>query len=244
MLTASEELQFERAARLRDRITSVHKAAETQQMVSERAEDFDVVGLAEDPLEASVQIFRVRRGRVVGHRGFVAEKVEDLSGPEFMSLVVAQVYGAEGAEVPRRVLVPELPADPDVLESWLRGVREGPVEIAVPQRGAEARAARDRHPLRGRGPGASPIAASLRPQRALQGADRAAGRTGVARGAFADRVLRHEPPAGHRLRRIHGRASRTGYPNGPTTAASRSSPCRAMTTMQQWKRCSRAASPR
>ena len=58
---------------------------ETQQMVSDRAEDFDVVGLAEDPLEAAVQIFRVRRGRVVGHRGFVAEKVEDLSGPEFMS---------------------------------------------------------------------------------------------------------------------------------------------------------------
>ena len=81
MLAASDELQFERAARLRDRIAAVHKAAETQQMVSDRAEDFDVVGLAEDPLEASVQIFRVRRGRVVGHRGFVAEKVEDLSGP-------------------------------------------------------------------------------------------------------------------------------------------------------------------
>ncbi len=96
MLAASDELQFERAARLRDRITAVHKAAETQQMVSDRAEDFDVVGLAEDPLEASVQIFRVRRGRVVGHRGFVAEKVEDLSGPEFMSLVVSQVYGADG----------------------------------------------------------------------------------------------------------------------------------------------------
>ena len=111
MLSASEDLQFERAARLRDRIIAVHKAAESQQMVSDRAEDFDVVGLAEDPLEASVQIFLVRRGRVVGHRGFVAEKVEDLSGPEFMAQVVAQVYGAEGADVPRRLLVPEEPAD-------------------------------------------------------------------------------------------------------------------------------------
>jgi excinuclease ABC subunit C len=137
MLAASDELQFERAARLRDRITAVHKAAETQQMVSDRAEDFDVVGVAEDPLEASVQIFRVRRGRVVGHRGFVAEKVEDLSGPEFMSLIVAQVYGADGAEVPRRVLLPEEPADRDILESWLRTEREGPVDIAVPQRGAK-----------------------------------------------------------------------------------------------------------
>ncbi len=137
MLAASDALQFERAARLRDRITAVHKAADTQQMVSDRPEDFDVVGLAEDPLEASVQIFRVRRGRVVGHRGFVAEKVEDLSAPEFMSTVVGQVYGADGAEVPRRVLVPEEPNDRELLESWLRNVRGGPVDIAVPLRGAK-----------------------------------------------------------------------------------------------------------
>jgi excinuclease ABC subunit C len=132
-----EDLQFERAARLRDRIVAGHKAAETQQMVSDRAEDFDVIGLAEDPLEASVQIFHVRRGRVVGHRGFVAEKVEDLSDPEFMAQVVAQVYGADGAEVPRRVLVPEDPADRGLLQSWLHTIREGPVDIAVPQRGAK-----------------------------------------------------------------------------------------------------------
>jgi excinuclease ABC subunit C len=137
MLAASDELQFERAARLRDRIAAVHKAAETQQMVSDRPEDFDVVGVAEDPLEASVQIFRVRRGRVVGHRGFVAEKVEDLSAADFMSLVVSQVYGAVGAEVPRRVLVPEEPADLELLQSWLTGTRGGPVDISVPKRGAK-----------------------------------------------------------------------------------------------------------
>jgi excinuclease ABC subunit C len=137
MLTASDELQFERAARLRDRISAVHKAAETQQMVSDRAEDFDVIGVAEDPLEAAVQIFRVRRGRVVGNRGFVAEKVEDLSSAEFVRTIVSQVYGDEGAEVPRRVLVPELPADQELLESWLRAGREGPVDFAVPMRGAK-----------------------------------------------------------------------------------------------------------
>ncbi len=137
MLAASEELQFERAARLRDRIAAVHKAAETQQMVSERPEDFDVVGIAEDPLEASIQIFRVRRGRVVGHRGFVAEKVEDLSAADFTSLIVSQVYGAVGAEVPRRVLVPQEPADLPLLQSWLGTSRGGPVDIAVPRRGAK-----------------------------------------------------------------------------------------------------------
>ncbi len=137
MLAASEELQFERAARLRDRITAVRKAAEAQQMVSDRPEDFDVIGLAEDPLEAAVQMFRVRRGRVVSNRGFVAEKVEDLSSPEFMARVVSQIYGDEGADVPRRILVPELPADEELLESWLQVEREGPVEIAVPLRGAK-----------------------------------------------------------------------------------------------------------
>jgi excinuclease ABC subunit C len=137
MQDASDHLQFERAARLRDRIVVVHKAAESQQMVSERPEDFDVIGIAEDPLEASVQIFHVRRGRVVGHRGFVAEKVEDLSSSEFMRLVVAQIYGSVGTEVPRRVLVPEVPADLDLLESWLRTMREGPVDVVVPQRGTK-----------------------------------------------------------------------------------------------------------
>jgi len=137
MQAASDALQFERAARLRDRIVVVHKAAESQQMVSERPEDFDVIGIAEDPLEASVQIFHVRRGRVIGHRGFVAEKVEDLSPSEFMRLVVSQIYGSVGTEVPRRVLVPELPADLDLLQSWLRTLRDGPVDVAVPQRGAK-----------------------------------------------------------------------------------------------------------
>jgi excinuclease ABC subunit C len=137
MQEASNDLEFERAARLRDRIAVARKAAESQHLVSERPEDFDVIGIAEDPLEASVQIFHVRRGRVVGHRGFVAEKVEDLSPPEFMELVLSQVYGAVGTEVPRRVLVPEVPADLDLLLTWLGTLREGPVDVAVPQRGAK-----------------------------------------------------------------------------------------------------------
>jgi excinuclease ABC subunit C len=135
MQAASDNLEFERAARLRDRITTARKAAEAQLMVSDRAEDFDVIGVADDPLEASVQIFVVRRGRVVGHRGFVAEKVEDLTSAEFLALTLQQVYGADGTEVPRRVLVPELPADHDVITTWLTALRDGPVDVAVPQRG-------------------------------------------------------------------------------------------------------------
>jgi excinuclease ABC subunit C len=137
MQAASENLEFERAARLRDRIATAQKAAEAQLMVSERSEDFDVIGVADDPLEASVQIFVVRRGRVVGHRGFVAEKVEDLNGAEFLALTLQQVYGADGTEVPRRILVPELPADLTVVTEWLRTLRQGPVDVAVPQRGSK-----------------------------------------------------------------------------------------------------------
>ena len=137
MLEASERLEFERAARLRDRLTAVRKAAETQQVVTERPEDFDVVGIAQDDLEAAVQVFHVRRGRVVGRNGFVADKVEELSGSEMVGRIVEQLYGAPSAEVPRRVLVPEEPADGEVLDAWLSGLRRGPVEVAVPRRGAK-----------------------------------------------------------------------------------------------------------
>ena len=137
MRLAADELDFERAARLRDRLVAVRKAAETQQMVSDRPEDLDVIGIAEDELEAAVQVFHVRRGRVVGRKGFVADKVEDLTGPQFVERVVEQLYGERDAEVPRRVLVPQYPDEGELLEEWLRGQRGGPVELGVPVRGAK-----------------------------------------------------------------------------------------------------------
>ncbi len=137
MKAAADDLEYERAARVRDRIGAVHKAAETQQMVSERPEDFDLIGVAQDDLEAAVQVFHVRRGRVVGRSGSVAEKVEDLTEPELLSRIVEQLYGAAGADVPRRVLVPSPIEEPEILETWLAGLRGGPVQIAVPQRGAK-----------------------------------------------------------------------------------------------------------
>ena len=121
MRAAAEELQFERAARLRDRIAAVRKAAEPQQMVSDRAEDFDVVGLAEDPLEASVQIFHVRRGRVVGAprlRGREGRGPD--RGPSSWRVVVAQVYGADGAGVPAAGAGPRGAGRPRAAAEWLR----------------------------------------------------------------------------------------------------------------------------
>ena len=100
----------------------------------------------------------------------------------------------------------------------------------------QARPAGDRDAVGRRGPGPAPAAAGRRPQRAVEGADRAAGGAVAARGAAADRVLRHEPPAGNRLRGLHGRASRTAWPSGRTTGASRSSRSPATTTTPRWKR--------
>ena len=79
MKLAATELEFEKAARLRDRLMAVRKAVEKQQMVAEKSEDIDVIGIADDELEASVQMFFVRKGRVVGRKGFVLDKVEELT---------------------------------------------------------------------------------------------------------------------------------------------------------------------
>ena len=132
---AADSLEFERAARLRDRLASVRKAVERQQMVTERPEDLDVIGMAEDELEAAVQIFYVRRGRVVGRKGFVVDKVEDLTRPQFLAHVLEQLYAEAALGVPREVLVPAEPEDREVLEQWLTGLRGGRVTVRVPQRG-------------------------------------------------------------------------------------------------------------
>ena len=136
MRAAAAELEFERAARLRDRLESVTRAIERQQMVAERDEDLDVIGLTDDELEASVQMFFVRRGRVVGRKGFVLDKVEDLSPGALVGRILEALYGDEPPTgVPRQVLVPAVPDDLALYEEWLTFMRGAKVQIRVPQRG-------------------------------------------------------------------------------------------------------------
>ncbi len=135
MREAAEQLNFEAAARLRDQLASVRKALERQQMVSSSPEDLDIAAFAEDDLEAAVQVFFVRRGRVVGQRGFVVDKVEELDTAALAATFVQQLYGERLDEVPREVLLPVLPEGADALRQWLSGVRGGPVDFRVPQRG-------------------------------------------------------------------------------------------------------------
>ncbi|MBF29465.1 MAG: excinuclease ABC subunit C [Acidimicrobiaceae bacterium] len=136
MSDAAKALEFEKAARLRDRLESVERAIERQQMVAERDEDLDIIGVSDDELEASVQVFFVRRGRVVGRKGFVLDKVEELSDGALVGRVMESMYGDEPPTgVPKQVLVPTVPDDVGLYEEWLAMLRGSKVAIRVPQRG-------------------------------------------------------------------------------------------------------------
>jgi excinuclease ABC subunit C len=136
MLEAAERQEYEQAAKLRDQLAAARRAMETQEMVLTQPEDLDVVGVAEDDLEAAFQVFIVRGGRVLGRGGWVVDRVEDLNRAELVASFVRQLY-MERSEVPPRVLVPTLPAGRDVLEAWLSVRRDSRVTIGVPERGAK-----------------------------------------------------------------------------------------------------------
>jgi len=142
MRQAAKEEEFERAARLRDDLRALERAVEKQAVVLGDGTDCDVIALAEDQLEAAVQVFYVRGGRVRGQRGWVVDKVEETTPASLVEVFLGQVYGDSPAEaeavnagMPREILVPELPPDPDTMTQWLAERRGGPVTLRVPRRG-------------------------------------------------------------------------------------------------------------
>jgi excinuclease ABC subunit C len=143
MREAAAAEEFERAARLRDDMRALERAMEKQAVVLGDGTDCDVIALAEDQLEAAVQVFYVRGGRVRGERGWVLDKVEDITSGELVEHFLGQVYGdapADGTEgagrgVPREVLVPVLPPGDATVAEWLAARRGGPVSLRVPRRG-------------------------------------------------------------------------------------------------------------
>jgi excinuclease ABC subunit C len=142
MRQAAREEEFERAARLRDDLRALERAIEKQAVVLGDGTDADVIALAEDQLEAAVQVFYVRGGRVRGQRGWVVDKIEEVTRASLVENFLGQVYGdapvdaeAINAGMPREILVPELPPDPATMMQWLAERRGGPVSLRVPQRG-------------------------------------------------------------------------------------------------------------
>ena len=136
-MSDSSRLQdFERAAKYRDQLEAIKLALERQQMVGERDEDLDIIGIAEDEFEAAVQIFYVRKGRVVGRKGFIVDKVEDVTSSGLAALVVERLYDdAPILGLPKIVVLPFEPERKELLEQWLTQTRSTKVEIRVPLRG-------------------------------------------------------------------------------------------------------------
>ncbi|QTE31131.1 excinuclease ABC subunit UvrC [Pengzhenrongella sicca] len=157
MREAAEIQDYEQAARLRDDIGALERATEKNAVVLQDGTDADIFALVGDDLEAAIQVFHVRDGRIRGQRGWIVEKVEDVTDAELVEHLLQQVYGAEATEfrgtgsrsrgepapavraatgaVPREVLVPVLPPDPAQVTAWLTGLRGSHVDVRVPQRG-------------------------------------------------------------------------------------------------------------
>ncbi|MFF4953697.1 excinuclease ABC subunit UvrC [Streptomyces chattanoogensis] len=136
MQDAAEEMEYEKAARLRDDIGALRRAMEKSAVVLADATDADLIAVAEDELEAAVQIFHVRGGRVRGQRGWVTDKVEAVTTAGLVEHALQQLYGEErGDAVPKEVLVPALPDPVGPVQEWLAGRRGSLVSLRIPQRG-------------------------------------------------------------------------------------------------------------
>ena len=126
-----------------------------------------MIGIADDELEAAVQVFFVRRGRVVGRKGFVIDKVEDVSPGELVDSVLEGLYyDPPPMGVPKQVLVPVESADPDLYQRWLTEQRGSRVTDPGAAAGRQAGPARDGDPQRHRGVHPPPAAPGRRPQHA------------------------------------------------------------------------------
>ncbi len=137
MQTASDAQEYERAARYRDQLHAAERALARQELITQSAETFDLIGFEEDELEVVVVVMNVKRGRLVGTKTTIVDRVEDVTTEQLVGVMLGQLYGAEAP--PRQVLVQVLPEDVDLWSEWLDVRRSGRVSLRVPQRGPKRR---------------------------------------------------------------------------------------------------------
>lgn len=136
MAEAAAELDYERAARLRDEISALQKVLDKSAVVLSVSADCDIFALVTEELEASVQVFHVRQGRIRGQRGWIIERSDDHTPAELTTDYLRQAYsGLDADAIPKEILVDTLPADLDSLEAWLSQQRGSRVTVRVPERG-------------------------------------------------------------------------------------------------------------
>ncbi len=137
MQAAAVAQEYERAARIRDQLAAVKRALARQELVTQRRDTFDLIAFEEDDLEVVLVVLNITRGRVTGRKTTVLDRVEDVTTPQLVGVMIGQLYGDE--RPPREVLVQELPEDPDVWTEWLALRRGTKVSLRVPLRGAKRR---------------------------------------------------------------------------------------------------------
>ena len=137
MLAAADAQEYEVAARRRDQMTAVERALARQEVVSKRKEDFDLIAIEADDLEAALVVLHIKKGRVVGRVATVVDRVEEVSEEQLIGVMLRQLYGDEPP--PPRILVQQMPDEPETWQAWLALRRGSAVSLSVPQRGTKRR---------------------------------------------------------------------------------------------------------
>ena len=134
MTAAAGALDFENAARYRDRLAAIEKIADRQKVLTRSRDDQDLIAYARSGPDVYVEVAYVRQGKMVGHDGHAVEGTLDAPEAELLRGFVLQYY-ASATHVPRSILLPGPIAEPELVTQYLAGRRGGPVQLEVPLRG-------------------------------------------------------------------------------------------------------------